>query len=106
LGAQHGPENERWSLTVELEHGPRYPQFRLRPTSRLHQRSDPGANELVLISTVMLLERALTTTMSGLRSLLKSPTATKLGLLLVPKFCAAWKVPSPLPSSTETVSEL
>src|SRR5438552_2157438 len=31
LGAQHGPENERWNLTVELEHGPRYLQFLFDP---------------------------------------------------------------------------
>jgi hypothetical protein len=34
---------------------------------------------------------------------LKSPTATEKGWEPVPKFRAAWKLPSPLPSSTETL---
>src|SRR5271165_2792050 len=43
-------------------------------------------------------------TKSGLPSRLKYPTATKLGLAPTPKGPAAWKVPSPLPSSTLTLA--
>ena len=42
------------------------------------------------------------TARSSLPSPLKSPTATEIGSLPEPKFVAALKVPSPLPSMTET----
>src|SRR5437660_373350 len=44
------------------------------------------------------------TARSGAPSPLKSPTATEIGEQPAPKCWAAWKVPSPLPSSTETDS--
>src|SRR2546426_470431 len=46
------------------------------------------------------------TARSGIPSPLKSPTAAERGREPVAKFRAAWKVPSPLPSSTETLLEV
>src|SRR3989442_12042683 len=63
---------------------------------------------VLLISTETFLEARLPTARSGLPSSLKSLTATEAltateeGIGPAPKFHAAWKVPLPLPSSTET----
>src|SRR5439155_5819952 len=62
-----------------------------------------GARAVLLISTETLSELKLPTARSCLTSPLKSPTATEAGLVPALKACAAWNVPSPLPSSTETV---
>src|SRR5437867_1462718 len=51
----------------------------------------------------MVLAPALATARSGLPSPLKSAIATDQGVMPTAKVCAGWKVPSPLPSSTETV---
>src|SRR6266849_2935062 len=53
-----------------------------------------------------MLDPVLATARSSLPSPLTSPAATKLGLMPPPKARAAWKDPSPLPSSTETVLAL
>ena len=54
-------------------------------------------------STEIVKAWRLATARSGAESPLNSLTVTYTGSLSTRKFCAAWKVPSPLPSSTETV---
>src|SRR5258708_4804469 len=58
---------------------------------------------VLLISTETLLELALATAKSSRPSRLKSPTATEEGGLPAGKLRASWKLPSPLPKSTETL---
>ena len=63
---------------------------------------------LVLMSTPTPPQVA--TARSSMPSPLKSPIATKLGdsepgVVPATRFRGAWKVPSPLPSSTETLPE-
>src|SRR5947209_4767783 len=58
----------------------------------------PGSTEIALAFT-------LATARSGLPSPLKSPTATPAGPLPTVNCDAGWKVPSPLPSSSETLLE-
>ena len=55
-----------------------------------------------LMSTDTVFVPKLAVTRSGPPSPLKSPTVTELGPLPAPKFCAAWNVPSPLPSKIDT----
>ncbi len=56
-------------------------------------------------STEIVMAWRLATARSCTPSPLKSPTVTYTGSLSTGKFCAGWKVPSPLPSSTETLFE-
>src|SRR5207244_13011619 len=51
----------------------------------------------------MVLAPELATARSSLPSLLKLPTATDRGVMPTATVGAGWKVPSPLPRSTETV---
>src|SRR5215472_13375785 len=64
-----------------------------------------GHRGVLLISTETLSEPKLATARSSTPSPLKSPTATEVGSQPAPKFRAASEVPSPLPSSTETLLE-
>jgi len=54
------------------------------------------------MSTETLSEKRLATARSCAPSPLSSPTATDAGRLPAPKFRADWRLPSPLPSKTET----
>src|SRR5690242_3676592 len=58
---------------------------------------------LIFSNTETLPPTRLTVARSALPSALKSPVTMKLGLLLVAQVTWVWKVPLPLPTSTETV---